>query len=219
MRIHLGTSSRAGVLALAMLCAGLLGAPPARALSLETLLEPFTGGPASVRLSVSDEAPGLESGQVLVEVEVLAGGAIRGVFLDLADVALLDGIEASGPDVTGLETGSVINLGLGSNLHGGGSPCPCDLGVEIGTPGASRDFIQSTSFVLSSSAGPLDASLFFEQNVGVRLSPQSSKLGGSLPVPEPSAALLLGLGLAVLWLQGRSRVRTESGSRGGSPLT
>jgi hypothetical protein len=194
-------------LAIAVACLGLLPASPARALSLVTLLEPFTGGPASVQLTITDEGAHLEPGQLLVQVDVLSGGAIRGVFLDLADASLLDSIQATGKYVTDVQKGQVINLGGGSNLHGGGSPCPCDLGVEIGTPGRSRDFVQSTYFVLSSSAGPLDVSLFFDQKAGVRLSPQSSKLGGILPVPEPAAGLLFGLGLAMLRLQGRSRSR------------
>lgn len=200
-----GTPGRNGFALCAML-AVLLFAGPALGTTIESLLEPFTGGPASVLVTVSDEDASLEDGELLVTVEVLDGGAIRGVFLDLSDDSLLGGIEAEGDAVTGVETGDVINLGGGSNLHGGGSPCPCDLGVEIGTPGGSRDFVQSTSFTLSSSYGPLDISLFFDQNVGVRLSPRnSSKLGGVLPVPEPSSAALLGLGVVGLTLRRKLR--------------
>lgn len=190
-------------LALAVVFAGLVAGSPALATRIETVLEPFTGGPASVLLSITDEDETLSERELLVMVHVLDGGAIRGVFLDLSDPSLLAGIEVTGDHVTDVQKGGVINLGGGSNLHGGGSPCPCDLGVEIGMPGRSRDFIQWTSFTLSSSE-PIDISLFFEQNVGVRLSPASSKLGGVLPIPEPSTALLLGLGLLAL---SRARAR------------
>jgi hypothetical protein len=181
-----------------------LAGTPAFGTTLESLLDPFAGGPASVLVSITDEDDSLDVGELLVTVQVLDGGAIRGVFLSLTDGSLLDGIEPDGDDVTDFESGGVINLGGGSNLHGGGSPCDCDLGVEIGTPGASGDFVQSTAFILSSSDGPLDISQFFGQNVGVRLSPRnSSKLGGVLPVPEPSTAALLSLG--ILGLAARRR--------------
>lgn len=189
---------------LAALLAGLIATPPARASTIETILEPFTGGPASVLVSITDEDNGLNDGELLVQAHVLDGGAIRGVFLDLMDTSALSGIQARGSHVTGFETGDVINLGGGSNLQGGGSPCPCDLAVEIGTPGRSGDFLQTTALILSSSRGPIDISLFFEQNVGVRLSPESSKLGGVFPVPEPSTAMLVGLGLSGLGLAGRN---------------
>jgi hypothetical protein len=208
-RSHEGSARRtpgANGFAICAMLAVLLCAGPALGTTIESLLEPFTGGHASVLVTISDEDASLDDGELLVTVEVLDGGAIRGVFLDLSDDSLLGGIVAEGDYVTDVETGNVINLGGGSNLHGGGSPCPCDLGVEIGTPGGSRDFVQSTSFTLSSSYGDLDISLFFDQNVGVRLSPRnSSKLGGVLPVPEPSSAALLGLGVIGLALRRKLR--------------
>lgn len=190
--------AKGGGLALGLVVTGLLAPTPAAALTIESLLEPFTGGPASVLLSVSDDAIGLERGELLIRVQVLEGGPIRGVFLDVADPSLLRQLRVRGDDVTDVERGGVINLGRGSNLHGGGTPCPCDLGIEIGEPGRNRGSVHSTSFVISSRHGPLDISQFFEQAAGVRLSPESSKLAGTLPVPEPSTCWLLGCGLLAL---------------------
>jgi hypothetical protein len=99
----------------------------------------------------------------------------------------------------------VINLGGGSNLNGGGSPCFCDIGIEIGSPGIGKDDIQSVTFTLSHDSESLDISLFEDQDFGVRATSvgdaggsrnRSSKLIGV--VPEPSTAILMLLGLAGL---------------------
>ena len=103
--------------------------------------------------------------------------------------------------------------GGGSNLQGGGSPCPCDLGIEIGSPGLGHgDDYQSVTFTLSHASLDLDVSLFQGQSFGVRATSVgdvdgsregSSKLIGV--VPEPSTALLALLGLSGLASIGRPR--------------
>ena len=113
-------------------------------------------------------------------------------------------------------SGRVIRHRRDNNLRGGGSPCPCDVGVQIGTSGMGRDDVQSTSFVLSHPDAALGLSLFYEQDIGVRLTSVgeedfgregSSKLGGIVPVPEPSTLLLVGLGVVGLGARSRSRRR------------
>ncbi len=195
----------------------LLGVQPAAAATIETLLTPFAGHPDYVEARiVLDDAAG-DPGEIQVTVEITQGlGDIRGVFFDVAlDSADLSGLFAYGsPYVTSFAYGDVCNLGFGSNLHGGGSPCPCDFGVEIGTPGMSTDDIQTVTFTLAHHSLLLDLGLFYEQSVGLRLTSLalevegregSAKLKGMFPVPEPSTGLLLGLGLCAMALHGRHR--------------
>lgn len=121
---------------------------------------------------------------------------------------------------TQFSAGSVINLGGGNNLSGGGTPCPCDIGVEIGDPGIGMgDDFQTTTFTLSHITDSLDLSLFDGQDRGARLTSVglpdgsrdgSSKLGGV--VPEPTTGLLLGAGLGGLAFEGRRR-RSSRASR------
>jgi hypothetical protein len=201
------------MLAIGGVLAGLLVSAPALGSPIQTILEPFTGSDSSVLVTLGD---GPSIGEILVSVQVIQGVAdIRGVFLDLADDSFLAGLQVIGQWVTSFDaSGSVIAEGGGNNLRGGGSPCPCDIGVQIGTPGIGRDEIQSTSFILSHPDMPLDLSLLFEQDIGVRLTSVgadefhrggSSKLGGIVPVPEPSTLVLVGLG--VVSLGARSRLR------------
>lgn len=179
----------------------------AGASTIETLLHPFTGDDAEVRITLDDMSAG--AGQVEVTVEVTEGIAdIRGVFFDLTNDGLLGDLTVTGQDVTSYGVTDVLRQGGGNNLNGGGSPCPCDLAIEIGSPGMGKDDIWSTTFVISHPDG-IDLDAFRDQEVGVRLTSVgwnragSSKLSGVV-VPEPTTASLLTLGLLGLALRRRA---------------
>jgi hypothetical protein len=200
-----------------------LAAVPAGAATLTTFLGPFTGDPAVVQITLDDLGPG--SGDIEVRVEVIASpsvGDIRGVFLNVADDTLLAGLTVTGSDVTDFLTRldtpgqqGITNLGNGNNLNGGGSPCPCDIGVEIGSPGIGKDDVFATTFVLSNATRTLELADFDGLPVGVRLT-SVGLLGGAREgssklfstVPEPSSAALLALGLGGLARRGARRTRS-----------
>lgn len=189
-------------------------ASAAGAAALETLLTPSNGSPTQVRVFLSEDA-----GSILFEVHVEQGlGDLRGLFFDVASDGLLDGLQASGEFVTGFETGDRIDLGQGNNLHGGDSPCPCDVGVAFGTPGIGKDDIRSTSFVLSHATIELTIADLLDQLVGARVTSVGDEFGReaslklanrfpAVPIPEPASALLVALGLSGLGLGARRRRR------------
>ncbi len=184
----------------------LLGlAAPAKAATLSFTIDEFSGDAADVRITLDD---GAADGTLALTVAVLSGLAdIRGIFFDVADDSVQAGLQVLGSAVSEVAFGHVIDLGNGANLNGRSSPCPCDVGVEIGTPGIGSDDYQSVTLGLMHETLDLDLSLFSEQVFGVRLTSVgdecrrggSSKLGGRAPVvPEPSTAALAGLGLTLL---------------------
>lgn len=206
----------------------LASALSASATSVSMIAYPFTGADTSVRIVLTEDA-----GDIVVSLRVNEGlGDLRGVFLNIRDNSLLAGLEVTGDDVTDFvfdtSGASVIDLGQGNNLYGGGTPCPCDLGVAIGTPGIGKDDILHTSFVLHADAD-LAISDFANELIGVRVTSVSefddkggkdpkndgsregsAKLVATIPdlgkpVPEPSAGFLLGFGLTALGYAGRAR--------------
>lgn len=177
--------------------------------------ESFTGSPLMVSISVDSASV---PGELVITLSVEGNdviGDLRGVFFQVADESLLPGLSVSGPEITGaiFSANAVTNLGNGSNLNGGGSPCPCDIGLEIGTAGIGRDDHQSVTFTLMHASAMLDGSFLNGMHFGVRATsvgdPYGSREGSSKligVVPEPSTAILMLLGLGGL---------SSLGARGG----
>lgn len=169
----------------------------------------FTGDPLEVSLTVDDAAV---PGDLVITLSIAGTGStgdLRGFFAQVSDESLLSGLSVTGPEVSGTSffANGVKVVGPGNNLNGGGSPCPCDLGVEFGSPGIGHDDLRSVTFTLSHVTASLDASFLAEQSFGVRVTSVgddcsregSSKLSGQIAaVPEPGTGLLMGLGLAGL---------------------
>lgn len=189
-----------------------IAAPPsADATTLSATATTFTGAPLEVSVQADDAAL---AGALVITLTVTGPGQttadLRGFYLHVADESLLSGLWITGPNVTSqkIAANAVTGSGSGNNLLGGGSPCPCDLAVELGTPGIGQDDLASVSITIVHKFQSLDVSLLSGQSFGVRATSvgtdycrnDSSKLKGVFPtvVPEPGTALLMGLGLAGL---------------------
>lgn len=187
---------------------------------LEAIASAFTGDPLEVSLRIDENS---SPGQLVFTLSVIGPGStigdLRGFFLHVTDESLLPGLSISGAHVTGSQfaANDVTGVGHGNNVLGGGSPCPCDLGIELGTPGIAKDDLQTVTFTLSHATRALDLTFVSGQSFAVRATSVgegrcrdgSSKLSGVIPVvPEPGSALLMGLGLAGLALPGRRRDRS-----------
>jgi hypothetical protein len=139
----------------------------------------FTGDPATARITLSDEVGG---GDIQVTVEVVNGtiADLRGLFFNISDENLVDGLSVSGDDVTDslFRVNRANNTGGGNNMNG--TQTDFDGGVEIGSPGiGNNDDIPSTTFVLSHDTEELTLDLFENQDFGVRLTSVGANREGS----------------------------------------
>lgn len=214
---------------LAALAIALLAPALASATTISALATPFIAGgvDVAVRLTVDDAA---DPGNLVLTLAVEHAtnfGDLRALYLHVNDEDLLSGLSVTGAAVSQSIFGanSIYDLGPYDTTMGLSeeSPCPCDLGIEIGQMGFVGDDYQSVSFVLSHDQVDLTLDLLASTTFGVRIShvvgldsdpekweftrnKQAAKLSGTLPiVPEPSTALLMLLGLGGLALGGSKR--------------
>ncbi|MDX1780096.1 MAG: hypothetical protein R3256_02145 [Thalassovita sp.] len=115
-----------------------------------------------------------DTGLTEIRVDLSVGedgdiGDLRGLFLNIEDESLLNGLSVTGDDVTGSEfnANSVGDLGKGVNMNGQGGKF--DLGVMLGTNGIGDDDLQSVSFTLSHDSEDLEVEDFAGESFGVRL--------------------------------------------------
>jgi hypothetical protein len=195
---------------------------PANAASMNFTINDFTGADTQVKFTLDDAIAG--TGKVQFKVDYLSTGSntiadIRGVFFNILDDSLLNGLQVTGADVTAKKfgpAGTVDSVGSSNNnLNGNGKQTNFfDAGIEIGQEGigGGKGDIQSTIFTLSHSSKALTLAQFSQQNFGVRLMSVgsgtkregSSKLKGEAPyytppppppkkVPEPTTLVALGI--------------------------
>jgi len=198
MRGHTSLRIRALSLAAAVLTFGLAGTSSAT--RIEATASTFIGEPLEVLLQVDD---GIDPGKLVLTLEITGPegtlGDLIGLVAHVNDESLLSGLSATGPYVTD-------SMFLANQLGGpgGASPCYCDLRLEFGTPGILQDDLRSVTFTLSHATQALDVSFLVGRSFGVDAGSvgigqdrnQGSRLVGV--VPEPTTALLMGLGLAGL---------------------
>lgn len=135
---------------------------------------------------------------VMLDPDSEITGDLRGLFFNLADDGLVDGLSVSGGEVTEAvcQANAVSDLGDGVNLNGGNRGS-FDVGVEIGTQGMSADDIQMATFTLSHDTEVLTLDMIAGQDFGVRITSVgpggeegregSLKLVGSAPEIVPNA--------------------------------
>lgn len=157
-------------------------------------------GDVNVEITITDLGDGSLQFDVAVLDDTGSIGDLNGLFFDMLDPSLLDGMIATGDDITNQDyaEGDVDNLGGGVNVRGeltadGGF----DAGIRFGTSGMSKDDIQETSFVLSHESEELVLEDMMGMDFGVRLTSvgeeggereDSLKLGGTAP-EEPDTVV------------------------------
>lgn len=162
-------------------------------------------GDVNVQITLTE----LPDGSIQFDVEVLdvtgSIGDLNALYFDLYDDTLTNSLSVVGDDVTGeaFKVDGVTKVDNFTNMNGEvvKDLGKFDGGIQFGTQGIGTDDIRSTSFVLTSDAGPLTLADFSMQDFGVRLTSvgaeggsreDSLKLGGTAPElegedPEPPA--------------------------------
>jgi hypothetical protein len=186
-----------------------------------TLLVPLSstyGAPLTGSITIDD---GANPGKLVITAQIdTSRGDVRSILGQIADESLIDGLSVVGGsrrafrfDANGIG-GSGKSRGLGRS----GEACPCDFGIRFPSHSGS-----SVSFTVAHATQNLTVALFYGQDFALnasgilnQVSRESGHGHGSKsyrfallegrapsPIPEPTTAMLMALGLAGLSYAGR----------------
>ena len=177
-----------------------------------------TGGHAlDGTLTIDD---GIDPGNLVITFTLNAPrGDIRGFLAQVSDESLLSGLSVVGYNNRSSQFRE-DRIGMAGKSHGLGQPgsaCPCDFGLKF--PGQTGT---SVTFTLTHATADLTLDLFYGQDFAVKASKirmDDDELHGRSrgiknvilqgrvpnPIPEPTTAVLMVLGLAGLSFAGRSQ--------------
>ncbi|MDJ0732312.1 MAG: VCBS domain-containing protein, partial [Crocosphaera sp.] len=141
-------------------------------------LDQFTGSDAKVLMTLEE----LANGEIQLTVDVADGifADIRGIFFNISDESLIDGLTITGENITNTNSGEI---GIADEVDSVGNavirPESYDYGIEIGTSGIGSDDISSTSFIISHVDQALSLEDFIGEEFGVRLTSVGDDREGS----------------------------------------
>ncbi len=156
-------------------------------------------GDVNVSVTVSELSDGTLQFDLVVLDDTGSIGDLNGLFFDIADDGMVDGLMVSGADVTdsAFNANRVTKVDGYNNVNGEvtGDYGKFDGGVQFGTSGIGVDDIRETSFILSHEGGTLTLDDLLGQDFAVRLTSvgeedgsrdDSLKIGGEAPTdPDP----------------------------------
>ncbi|MFO0688564.1 MAG: PEP-CTERM sorting domain-containing protein [Myxococcota bacterium] len=202
-------------------------ASAANAASITAPLTSTYGPSLTGSITIDD---GVDPGNLVITAHVdAASGDVRGVLAQVANESLLSGLSIIGTSSRNVrfDANDVGKSGSSHGLSRSGSACPCDFGIRF--PAKSGTTV---TFTLTHATQDLTIALFYGQDFAVQAS--GLRLGGSEssrgrgnsygrghgirhallegrvpnPIPEPTTALLMALGLGGLSYAGRSTSRS-----------
>jgi hypothetical protein len=162
-----------------------------------TVLNFSLSGDVVIQVTITEMLNNALQFDLVVTSETGSIGDLNGLFFDVADESLLDGMTATGADVTGMifKANDVTKVDNYNNIRGEllQDLGKFDGGVQFGTAGIAEDDIRETSFILDHDSVDLTVDLFLGMDFAARLTsvgPEggardgSSKIGGQAPT-EP----------------------------------
>jgi Bacterial Ig domain len=159
-------------------------ASPSNAAPIATLSDEFC--PRQISFTIPGKAGVLvtateNDGKIDFVVDVLGdpkASDLRGLFMHFNE-SKLAGLQITGGDgwiaETQINSNKVIDLGQGANMHG--KAAPFDVGIEFGTPGKGKDFLdEPIHFTFSNAANNLTLDDFAHLQFGARLTSMGDKI-------------------------------------------